>query len=386
MTVPFTARRRAEEFDALVGRGAPAAAGRPDPRRAGHRALRRPARGRGRAACRPRGPAAPRVHRLPARAPDGGGRDRAGRRTGPRPRRGGRLVLPARPRPATAGSPPSSAAPPSSGPPRRWPSPPRPPCRATPSTPSSAPSRTPAPAWPRRTPTRARSCSPAPADASTRPTSWPAPPPRPGVPRSPPRSRLRRAGHRGGGAAPRRRTPRPATSESSARCAPSPPRASTASAALARAVPESARDELDAAGTHLAADRRPSGHRLPGLRRRRGHPAAVPALRATPGQDVGTVLLASSASIIDRGRTGQPDGADAASPARTSAASSSPSSTPTPGAGDPTRTGGSGAATGTPAPPAARVPGTAARRPCKGTVTGPVDDDRDGAWTTSPSC
>ena len=102
MTAPFSARRRAEEFDAARRRGVLA---RP-PHRARRRALRRAARRGRRPPRRPRGRPAPRVHRRAPRPADGRGRHRPGGAVGPGARRRG----PPRPAdraraPATGGSP-----------------------------------------------------------------------------------------------------------------------------------------------------------------------------------------------------------------------------------------------------------------------------------------
>ena len=200
MTVPFTARRRAE-IDASTGSPARSTA-RPGARRAGTERYADLLAVVAELRAVPPGPAAPRVHRLPARAADGRGRDRAGRRHRPGRAEEARLVLPVRPAAPRPRLPTLLGGAALSGPPRRWPSPPRPRCPATPSTPSSAASRTPAPAWPRS----GRRQGPQLLDQRPRPPrrGRPAGPRlrRPGAPRSPrhPR-RLRRPGHRGGGPA-----------------------------------------------------------------------------------------------------------------------------------------------------------------------------------------
>ncbi len=77
-------------------------------------------------------------------------------------------------------------------------------------------------------------------------------------------------------------------------------------AVLEQGVPESARDELVTAGNHLAAIDARAANACPACG---GGVATLPPFllsAAVPGQDVGTVLSASAASIIDRGRTGQP--------------------------------------------------------------------------------
>ena len=139
MSPVFPARRRAEEF---------AAAGRRAPRpRAADAARVRRARSTvvGDACGTPRRPQPrPEFVGRPARAADGGGRDRT--RGAPPADRAG-CTAPRRRSPrASAASPPRSAGSPSSAPPRRGDRRPEQPCRATRSTRSSAPSRTPTPA------------------------------------------------------------------------------------------------------------------------------------------------------------------------------------------------------------------------------------------------
>ncbi len=154
MTAPFSARRRAEEFDALVS-GASSATPRPplterDAERFADllavvddlRAI-------------PEVDPRPDVRRRPPRAADGSRPTPSCWPRRPRARaEEARLVLPARPRArdrrlATA----ARRGGPRSAPPPRWPWPPRPRCPASRSTPSSAPSRTPRPASPTTTPT-----------------------------------------------------------------------------------------------------------------------------------------------------------------------------------------------------------------------------------------
>jgi Domain of unknown function (DUF5667) len=75
---------------------------------------------------------------------------------------------------------------------------------------------------------------------------------------------------------------------------------------LERTVPESARDELVAAGTHLAEIDARAAAACPACGGGVGTLPPFLLSASVPGQDVGTVLTASSASIIERGRTGQP--------------------------------------------------------------------------------
>ena len=154
--------------------------------------------------------------------------------------------------------------------------------------------------------------------------------------------------------------------------------------ALARTVPESARDEVEAAGTHLAQIDARAATACPACG---GDAATLPPFllsAATPGQDVGTVLLASSTSIIDRGRTVGPTVPMTLSGQDVGGIVVPELDTTTPGAGDPTAPGGSGAPTGTPTTPGvpgvpgpggATVPGTGSvTDPVTKTATGTVDD------------
>lgn len=75
--------------------------------------------------------------------------------------------------------------------------------------------------------------------------------------------------------------------------------------ALDATVPDSARDELVAAGRTVAEIDRRAATACPSC----GDATTLPPFLLTasvPGQDVGTVLTTSSTSIVDRGRTGQP--------------------------------------------------------------------------------
>lgn len=76
--------------------------------------------------------------------------------------------------------------------------------------------------------------------------------------------------------------------------------------ALEQVVPESARDELVAAGTSLADIDARAATACPGCAGGVGTLPPFLLSASAPGQDVGTVLRASSDSIIERGRTGQP--------------------------------------------------------------------------------
>lgn len=76
-------------------------------------------------------------------------------------------------------------------------------------------------------------------------------------------------------------------------------------AALDATVPESARDELVAAGRTVAEIDRRAATACPSC----GDATTLPPFlltAAAPGQDVAAVLTTSSTSIVDRGRTGQP--------------------------------------------------------------------------------
>lgn len=77
--------------------------------------------------------------------------------------------------------------------------------------------------------------------------------------------------------------------------------------ALEDSVPESARDELVEAGRTIAEIDARAATACPSCG---GGVSSLPPFllsAAVPGQDVGTVLTTSSTAIIDRGRTGQPD-------------------------------------------------------------------------------
>jgi hypothetical protein len=139
-------------------------------------------------------------------------------------------------------------------------------------------------------------------------------------------------------------------------------------AVLARTVPESARDELVTAGTHLAEIDARAVAACPACA---GGVATLPPFllsASTPGQDVATVLLASSTSLSDRGRTAGP-----AVPMTVSGQDVGGIVVPeldTTVTGDPSPQGGAGAGPTTGVPGAgggqAPVPGT-------GTVTGTVE-------------
>ncbi len=136
---------------------------------------------------------------------------------------------------------------------------------------------------------------------------------------------------------------------------------------------------------HARRDRRPGGERLPGLRRRGRTLPPFLLTASAPGQDVGTVLSTSS-DVDHRPRAHRP----ARHPgdhlrARTSAASSSPSSTPRSPAAPTDDAGGrppvaatTGGPTGGTAPAAAARPGVPG--------TGGTEAVGRTRSTTSPSC
>ncbi|KRF37156.1 DUF5667 domain-containing protein [Nocardioides sp. Soil805] len=144
-------------------------------------------------------------------------------------------------------------------------------------------------------------------------------------------------------------------------------------AALEPVVPESARDELVAAGSSLAAMDARAASACPACAGGVGTLPPFLLSASAPGQDVGTVLSASSASIIDRGRTGQP-----AIPTTISGQDVGgivvPDLDTTLGGGTPDGTTG-GATTGVPGTPGGTGgPGNGpAEETVKGTVKGTVD-------------
>jgi hypothetical protein len=77
-------------------------------------------------------------------------------------------------------------------------------------------------------------------------------------------------------------------------------------ALLERTIPDSARDELVTAGNTLAEIDARAATACPACGGGVGTLPPFLLSAAVPGQDVGTVLSTSSASIIDRGRTGPP--------------------------------------------------------------------------------
>jgi hypothetical protein len=149
---------------------------------------------------------------------------------------------------------------------------------------------------------------------------------------------------------------------------------------LERTVPDSARDELVAAGTHLAEIDARAAAACPACGGGVGTLPPFLLSSSVAGQDVGTMLTASSASIIERGRTGQPalpttipatiSGQDVGGivvPDLDGVLTGVPS--------DPTGTGtapGTGTGTGTGGGTTTGVPGTDAPGTVKGTVNGTV--------------